>query len=161
MVNKKKLFFKNSIFIKFTISIFFAIVWIDLLKYADHLYVIPSRFLIPFLLLIFCIQYKNHRAYFFVISIFIASMISNIGELPFYWQVYTSHLIKAELISAFSICGICEMKNNIRILFVAMTAIALMHNKLMVEQYKWNLRSFVIAIVNSGFIFWIFRYSNI
>ena len=139
------------------ISILFAVVWIDLLQYALPFFDLPLRLLLPVVLLVLSLQYQSHRAYFFVISVFLTTIILNAVELPAYWQIYCGQPDPTGLVNAYSICGICEVRGNLWMLLASTTAIALLHNRLLVESYQWNFRSFLVATLNAGLLYGLFR----
>ena len=148
---------RSTRFYEWSISLLFAVVWIGLLQYSLPFPDIVLRFILPLVLIVLCLQYHSHRAYFFVMSVFIASFLLNASSLPFYWQLHLSQMGEGNQLISYSFCGICEVRNNLWMMLAAMLALTLLHSRLMTERFQWSHRSFFIALINGGLLYGLFQ----
>lgn len=148
---------RSARFYEWSISLLFAVVWVGLLQYSLPFPDIILRFILPLVLIVLCLQYHSHRAYFFVMSVFITSFLLNASSLPFYWQLHLSQMSEGNQLISASFCGICEVRNNLWMMFTAMLALKLLHSRLITERFRWNHRSFFFAIVNGGLLYGLFQ----
>lgn len=148
---------KDIRFLSFCITILFAFTWIDLGRVLLSILPFTIYFIAPVILLVLCIQYNSHRAYFAVITLFMLSIIFNVVRIyhliPFYLEEVRSDLWYHDD----SVCTICDIINNLKCIIVAVVGIAILHNSLIVYTYRWNLKSFSISILNCGLIYLIIK----
>lgn len=152
---------KDVRFLSFCIAILFAVTWIDLARVL--LDILPldiitfTIFIVPIVLLVLCIQYNSHRAYFAVITLFMLSIILNVARIHHLIPVYLEELRSDSWYHDDSFCPICDIINNLKFIVVAVIGIAMLHNSLIVYTYRWRLKSFAIAILNCGLLYLIIK----
>ena len=135
------------------VGVCFAIVWIQLsLSMLIDTLSIGLLILCPVFLLITGAQYQSHRAYFFVISILIGSVTSHLVAIV----GYINTLIQVDDgmidLSVYSICIPCEIRKNTFYMSLGLFVISILHSPKMVAVYRWNSRSFLLSLFNSGLL---------
>lgn len=143
-------------FLNIIVFCLFAIIWVDLLLAVDSDLFLWIAFF-PVLLLVLCLQYASHRAYFFVISIGVAFLILNSISLQYRWEAYLLELKDPSLWHNDSVCRICDIRTSLRLLLIGMAMVAFLHNDILTQRYRWNLRSFTSSILVGYLLYWLIR----
>lgn len=133
----------------------FTVLWVNLLLLSITSF-IPSivllvviAFLLPIFLLVQTVQYQSHRAYFFVMSIIMASMLKSTGMLI--WQV--SNWLEAQANPSLITCVFIDLPFEVIrcsfVLALGMLLLSILHSRVLAEIYQWNKRSFLLALFNA------------
>ncbi len=137
------------------VCIIFFFVWCNLA--IEILILLPVvlfwliGFGLPIILLIGVVQYKNTIAYNIVVSIFLVCITINLLSFPYYieesWNEYNGKHVMC------SCCPLCEIRDRLLMISISFVAISVMHNKRMVETYKWNAILFYKTMIFVCLIF--------
>ena len=149
--------------IHLVVIILFFFIWSNIVTYIDPIFqtllIIPIGLILPIMLLIGALQYRSHRVYSIVLSICFFSIFLDLASLVNWLDIYLNST-KFELASL-SICPICEIETDLRFICISLIAIALLHNKRIVELYNWKIKSFIQSILGACLFYLLIQLLNI
>ncbi len=142
-------------YLQVLVSVGFAVLWVNLLLLSIATFIpyllllLAIAFLLPIFLLVQTVQYRSHRAYFFVMSIIVASMLKSTGMLA--WQI--SNWFEAQANPNIVSCVLIDLPFELIlcsfVLALGMLLISILHSRVLAETYRWNIRSFLLALFNA------------